>query len=73
MNEQINVIQCPKYLNREDLPETIEENTPFAVKEQNYILVKENFSSFEVCEEIDGLGMTTKPEDAKSYFIIKKI
>jgi len=73
MNEQINVIQCPKYLNKEDLPEIIVENKPFAVKEQNYILVKESPSGFEVCEEIDELGMTTKPEDAKLYFIIKKI
>lgn len=73
MNGEVNVIQCPKHLQRDDLPEFIEENSPFLVHGEHYILVKTKLSSFEACEEIDGENITSEPKKISSYYIIKKI
>ena len=71
MPEEFDIIQAPKNLTFENLPEQILINEPFTVDGIEYVLVKCNTRDLEVCKQ-EG-DITTVPESISKFYSIKRL
>lgn len=71
MSEGYDIIQAPKNLTFENLPDQILINEPFTIDGIQYVLVKCNSRDLEVCKQ-EG-DITTVPESISKFYSIKRL
>lgn len=71
MSESFDVIQAPKNLSFDHLPNQIQINEPFEVDGVKYVLVKCNSRDLEVCK-VNG-STTTIPELISKFYSIRRL
>lgn len=72
MDESFDIVQLPKHLRQEDLPDSMEVDKPFEVNGVKYVMCREDRSDLRVCREIDSQN-TTAPQPSGSYYTVKRV
>lgn len=71
MSESFDVIQAPKSLSFDKLPDQIFINEPFKIDGIEYVLVNCNSKDLEVCK-VEG-SVTSVPELISKFYTIKRL
>lgn len=72
MEECFDVVQLPRNLRREDMPDSMEVGRPFEVGGIKYVMAVESKSDLRVCSKIDS-SSTTVPQPSGSYYVVKRM
>lgn len=73
MEGSFDIVQLPKHLRQEDLPDRLEVDQPFEIGGVKYVLSKEGRSDLRVCSRVDSSQNTTVPQSCGSYYMIRRV
>ncbi|WEL38617.1 hypothetical protein PFJ87_05g00860 [Encephalitozoon hellem] len=71
MDKEYDIIQIPKGIRREDLPEKMEVGKPFEVNGCLYVCEKRNGMEMKVCSQEK--GKTSVPAMSKSFYVVRRV